>query len=42
MTVDVLVNDPGISGAREAVRLALLGRDDPTGTFSNSAGPLPW
>ncbi|WP_148598405.1 SDR family NAD(P)-dependent oxidoreductase [Aquisphaera giovannonii] len=29
-------------GAREPVRLALLGPDGPTGTFSNSAGPLPW
>ena len=24
------------------VRLALLGTDGPTGTFSNSSGPLPW
>ena len=29
-------------GAREPVRLALLGPDGPTGTFSNEAGPLPW
>jgi NAD(P)-dependent dehydrogenase (short-subunit alcohol dehydrogenase family) len=29
-------------GAREPVRLALLGNDGPTGTFSNEAGPLPW
>jgi len=29
-------------GAREPVRLALLGADGPTGTFSNDAGPLPW
>jgi NAD(P)-dependent dehydrogenase (short-subunit alcohol dehydrogenase family) len=29
-------------GAREPVRLALLGPDSPTGTFSNAAGPLPW
>jgi len=29
-------------GAREPVRLALLGPDGPTGTFSNAAGPLPW
>jgi NAD(P)-dependent dehydrogenase (short-subunit alcohol dehydrogenase family) len=29
-------------GAREPVRLALLGADGPTGTFSNEAGPLPW
>jgi NAD(P)-dependent dehydrogenase (short-subunit alcohol dehydrogenase family) len=29
-------------GAREPVRLALLGKDGPTGTFSNEAGPLPW
>ncbi len=29
-------------GAREPVRLALLGPDGPTGTFSNDAGPLPW
>ncbi|WP_422928917.1 SDR family oxidoreductase [Singulisphaera sp. PoT] len=29
-------------GAREPVRLAMLGPDGPTGTFSNSAGPLPW
>ncbi len=29
-------------GAREAVRLALLGADGPTGTFSNEDGRLPW
>ena len=29
-------------GAREPVRLALLGPDGPTGTFSNTAGPIPW
>jgi len=29
-------------GAREPVRLALLGADGPTGTFSNEAGALPW
>jgi len=29
-------------GAREPVRLALLGPDGATGTFSNAAGPLPW
>ena len=29
-------------GAREPVRLALLGPDGPTGTFSNDAGPIPW
>jgi len=29
-------------GAREPVRLALLGPDGPTGTFSNTAGPLAW
>ena len=29
-------------GAREPVRLALLGNDGPTGTFSNEDGPLPW
>lgn len=29
-------------GAREPVRLALLGPDGPTGTFSNAEGPLPW
>ena len=29
-------------GAREAVRLALLGPDGPTGTFSNEDGPVPW
>lgn len=28
--------------AREPVRLALLGPDGPTGTFSNDDGPLPW
>jgi NAD(P)-dependent dehydrogenase (short-subunit alcohol dehydrogenase family) len=28
--------------AREAVRLALLDPNGPTGTFSNEAGPLPW
>jgi NAD(P)-dependent dehydrogenase (short-subunit alcohol dehydrogenase family) len=29
-------------GAREAVRLALLDPNGPTGTFSNENGPLPW
>jgi NAD(P)-dependent dehydrogenase (short-subunit alcohol dehydrogenase family) len=29
-------------GAREPVRLALLGPDGPTGTYSNTAGPIPW
>jgi NAD(P)-dependent dehydrogenase (short-subunit alcohol dehydrogenase family) len=29
-------------GAREPVRLALIGPDGPTGTFSNAAGPLLW
>ena len=29
-------------GAREPVRLALLGAEGPTGTFSNADGPLPW
>ena len=29
-------------GAREPVRLALLGPAGPTGTFSNSAGVIPW
>lgn len=28
--------------ARQPVRLALLGDDVPNGTFSNSAGPIPW
>ncbi len=30
------------AAAREPVRLALLGPDGPTGTFSNADGPLPW
>ena len=29
-------------GAREPVRLALLGNDSPTGSYSNDDGPLPW
>jgi NAD(P)-dependent dehydrogenase (short-subunit alcohol dehydrogenase family) len=29
-------------GAREAVRVALLDANGPTGTFSNEDGPLPW
>lgn len=29
-------------GAREPVRLALLGPDGPTGTFSNDDGAIPW
>jgi NAD(P)-dependent dehydrogenase (short-subunit alcohol dehydrogenase family) len=29
-------------GAREAVRVALLGPDSPTGTFSNTNGVIPW
>jgi NAD(P)-dependent dehydrogenase (short-subunit alcohol dehydrogenase family) len=31
-----------VEGAREAVRLALLGSDGPTGTFSNDDGVIPW
>jgi len=29
-------------GAREAVRLALIGTDGPTGTLSDEDGPVPW
>lgn len=29
-------------GAREPVRLALIGEDGPTGTFSDEKGPVPW
>lgn len=29
-------------GAREAVRLALLDADGPTGTYSSDEGPMPW
>ena len=29
-------------GAREAVRLALIGADGPTGTISDDTGPIPW
>ena len=29
-------------GAREPVRLALIGADGPTGTFSDEDGPVPW
>jgi NAD(P)-dependent dehydrogenase (short-subunit alcohol dehydrogenase family) len=29
-------------GAREAVRVALLGAEGPTGTFSGASGPIPW
>ena len=29
-------------GAREAVRLALIGADGPTGTFSDEDGPIAW
>ena len=29
-------------GAREPVRLALLGPDGPTGSFSNTQGVIPW
>jgi len=29
-------------GAHEAVRLALIGADGPTGTFSDEDGPIPW
>jgi NAD(P)-dependent dehydrogenase (short-subunit alcohol dehydrogenase family) len=29
-------------GAAETVRLALLPDDGPTGTYSNTAGPVPW
>lgn len=29
-------------GAREPVRLALIGEDGPTGTFSDENGPVPW
>jgi NAD(P)-dependent dehydrogenase (short-subunit alcohol dehydrogenase family) len=33
---------PVEEGAREPVRLALLGADGPTGTFSGASGPIPW
>lgn len=29
-------------GAREPVRMALIGADGPTGTFSDENGPIPW
>jgi hypothetical protein len=29
-------------GAREAIRLALLGADGPTGTFSDENGAVAW
>lgn len=29
-------------GAVNAVRLATLGKDGETGTYSNKEGPLPW
>jgi hypothetical protein len=29
-------------GAREPVRLAIIGPDGPTGTFSDEDGPVPW
>jgi hypothetical protein len=29
-------------GAREAVRVALLGPESPTGAFSGAGGPIPW
>jgi NAD(P)-dependent dehydrogenase (short-subunit alcohol dehydrogenase family) len=38
--LDVLVNNAG--GAAEAIRLALLPADGPTGEFFSSAGPVPW
>jgi NAD(P)-dependent dehydrogenase (short-subunit alcohol dehydrogenase family) len=31
-----------VQAAHEPVRLALIGADGPTGTFSNEDGPLPW
>lgn len=31
-----------IEGAREPVRLALIGDDGPTGSFSDENGPVPW
>jgi NAD(P)-dependent dehydrogenase (short-subunit alcohol dehydrogenase family) len=33
---------PAEEAAREPVRLALLGPDGPTGTFSDENGPIPW
>jgi len=29
-------------GAREAVRVALIGPDGPTGGFTGNDGPIPW
>jgi NAD(P)-dependent dehydrogenase (short-subunit alcohol dehydrogenase family) len=29
-------------GAEVVVRMAEIGVDGPTGTYSNAAGPLPW
>lgn len=31
-----------VEGAREPVRLALIGEDGPTGTFSDETGTVPW
>ena len=31
-----------VEAAKHPVRLALLGNDGPTGTFSNDAGTIPW
>jgi hypothetical protein len=31
-----------LQASGSAHRLALLGPDDPTGTYSNDEGPLPW
>lgn len=31
-----------VEAAREPVRLALIGADGPTGTFSDENGPIPW
>ncbi|GAA1889557.1 SDR family NAD(P)-dependent oxidoreductase [Asanoa iriomotensis] len=33
---------PPEEGAEMVVRLATIGRDGPTGTFSDRNGPLPW
>ena len=39
---DFAGTDTPAQGAAEAIRLALLPADGPTGTTSSSTGPLPW
>ncbi len=42
LTPDSGAGQPVEKGAEVIVRMATIGKDGPTGTFSENSGPLPW